>query len=99
MGVATEPIGKCLYVYGGGWNEEDTAAGVEALSYGISPVWVDFYNKNNLLHLLDKIFLKELLFMKNTKDSIREKANGNAQYRGDNGGRCGNYHSNPSVRS
>ncbi len=47
MRIAAEPIGKCLYVYGGGWNEEDTAAGKEALNYGISPGWIEFYNKNN----------------------------------------------------
>lgn len=47
MCTATEPIGNCLYVYGGGWNEEDTAAGTEAMSYGISPRWVEFYNEND----------------------------------------------------
>lgn len=50
MYTATEPIGKCLYVYGGGWNEEDTAAGIEAMSYGISPAWAEFYNKNSSLY-------------------------------------------------
>ena len=24
------PIGKCLYVFGGGWNDENTAAGTKA---------------------------------------------------------------------
>ncbi len=38
------PVGKAVYVYGGAWNEEDTAAGIEAMTYGISPRWVDFYN-------------------------------------------------------
>lgn len=44
---AIEPIGKCLYVYGGGWNEADTAAGTEAMSYGISQKWQEFYLKND----------------------------------------------------
>lgn len=39
------PIGKALYVYGGAWNEEDTGAGVEAVSYGISPRWEVFYKE------------------------------------------------------
>lgn len=42
-----EPMGKCLYVYGGGWNEKDTGAGKECVSYGTSPRWEEFYNKNN----------------------------------------------------
>ena len=41
---ATLPIGKAVYVYGGAWNEADTAAGTEALSYGVSPQWESFYN-------------------------------------------------------
>lgn len=39
-----EPIGKCLYVYGGGWNEEDTGAGKETMTTGLSPQWEKFYN-------------------------------------------------------
>ncbi|MBQ4087388.1 MAG: copper amine oxidase N-terminal domain-containing protein [Clostridia bacterium] len=38
------PVGKAVYVYGGAWNEEDTAAGVEAMTYGISSRWAEFYN-------------------------------------------------------
>lgn len=45
--AALEPVGTTLYVYGGGWNEEDTAAGVEALSYGVSPRWKEFFDENN----------------------------------------------------
>ncbi len=44
---ATLPIGKAVYVYGGAWNEEDTAAGIEAMSYGISPQWEKFYNSQS----------------------------------------------------
>ena len=40
------PIGKCLYVYGGGWNEEDTGAGTEAMTRGLSAQWEKFYNQN-----------------------------------------------------
>lgn len=44
---ALEPIGSCLYVYGGGWNEEDTGAGIEAVTVGVSPAWADFFDSND----------------------------------------------------
>ena len=44
---ALEPVGSTLYIYGGGWNEEDTGAGVEAMTYGPSPRWKEFFDKNN----------------------------------------------------
>ena len=28
--TALQPVGRTVYIWGGGWNEEDTAAGVEA---------------------------------------------------------------------
>lgn len=36
------PVGNTMYVWGGGWNEEDTGAGEEARSIGISPRWKSF---------------------------------------------------------
>lgn len=42
--TAKEPVGKTMYVWGGGWNEEDTGAGDEAVSIGISQRWVEFAN-------------------------------------------------------
>ena len=42
-----EPMGKCLYVYGGGWNEEDTGAGKETVTKGLSSQWEKFYNEND----------------------------------------------------
>lgn len=41
-----EPIGKCVYVYGGGWNEADTGAGRECLTRGLSDRWAEFYNQS-----------------------------------------------------
>lgn len=41
--IAMKPVGKTLYVYGGGWNEEDTGAGKGARRLGISPTWNAFY--------------------------------------------------------
>ena len=41
--TAIEPLGHTMYVWGGGWNEEDTAAGEEARSIGESPRWKEFF--------------------------------------------------------
>ena len=45
--AAIEPVGTTLYVYGGGWNEDDSGSGIEALSYGISPRWYEFFKEND----------------------------------------------------
>lgn len=45
--TAMEPVGSTMYVWGGGWNEEDTAAGVEAVTLGISPKWAEFAAEQN----------------------------------------------------
>ena len=41
------PVGQTLYVWGGGWNKEDTGAGVEAVTLGVSPKWKKFFDKND----------------------------------------------------
>ena len=40
--TALLPVGETAYIWGGGWNEEDTAAGIEARSIGVSPKWKAF---------------------------------------------------------
>lgn len=45
--IALQPVGKTMYVWGGGWNEEDTAAGIEAVTLGISPAWEAFAAKQD----------------------------------------------------
>ena len=40
--LATEPVGSTMYVWGGGWNEEDTGAGIEAVTLGLSSQWAAF---------------------------------------------------------
>lgn len=40
--LAKEPLCNTMYVWGGGWNEKDTAAGPEACSLGVSPAWKAF---------------------------------------------------------
>lgn len=42
---AKKPIGKTMYIYGGGWNKEDVSAGNEAMSIGLSELWEQFANK------------------------------------------------------
>ena len=41
--IAIEPVGQTMYVWGGGWNEEDTGAGVEAVTIGVSDHWASFF--------------------------------------------------------
>ena len=40
--TAKQPIGSTMYVWGGGLNEEDTGAGIEAVTIGVSPRWKEF---------------------------------------------------------
>lgn len=40
--TAIRPVGSTMYVWGGGWNEEDTGAGVEAVTLGVSDRWAEF---------------------------------------------------------
>jgi hypothetical protein len=40
--TAILPVGKTMYVWGGGWNEEDTGAGIPAMSIGVSARWEEF---------------------------------------------------------
>lgn len=40
--TALLPVGTTMYVYGGGWNEADTGAGVEAVTLGLSEEWAKF---------------------------------------------------------
>lgn len=40
--TAIAPIGSTMYVWGGGWNEADTAAGKEAKTTGLSKSWRSF---------------------------------------------------------
>ena len=40
--TALQPVGSTMYVWGGGWNEEDTGAGIEAVTLGLSLCWAEF---------------------------------------------------------
>ena len=59
--TAIAPIGNTMYVWGGGWNKADTAAGKEARSTGLSANWRSFakgkkadYNYKNYRYLIHK---------------------------------------------
>ena len=43
--TALTPVGSTMYVWGGGWNEADTAAGEEARRTGLSASWRSFAGK------------------------------------------------------
>ena len=45
--TALRPVGETLYVYGGGWNEEDTGASKEAVSIGLPRSWLDFFRQQS----------------------------------------------------
>ena len=42
--TALIPVGKTLYVWGGGWNQDDSGAGESALSLGPRYTWEIFFN-------------------------------------------------------
>ena len=39
---AVLPLGNTMYIWSGGWNEEDTGAGIEAVTLGVSERWKEF---------------------------------------------------------
>ncbi len=43
--IAMQPVGSTMYIWGGGWNEEDTGSGDEAVSIGVSPQWKAFSDR------------------------------------------------------
>lgn len=45
--LAKEPLCNTMYVWGGGWNEADTGAGLEARSLDVSPAWASFASKQD----------------------------------------------------
>lgn len=46
LSAAVEPAGRCLYIWGGGWNETDSGAGIEAMTFGLSPRWLEFFRES-----------------------------------------------------
>ncbi len=42
--AALEPMGTTLYIYGGGWNWQDNAAGQQACTIHAAPEWKEFFD-------------------------------------------------------
>ncbi|MBO4389396.1 MAG: hypothetical protein J5825_00895, partial [Lachnospiraceae bacterium] len=47
LSVALEPVGTTLYVYGGGWNWQDTGSAKETRTLGLSTAWKEFFLTQN----------------------------------------------------
>lgn len=47
IATACSPIGTVLYVFGGGWNWQDTKASKQVQSIGVSSDWIAFFQKQN----------------------------------------------------
>ncbi len=45
--TALQPVGSTMYVWGGGWNEADTGAGIDARTIGVSSQWKRFFRQQN----------------------------------------------------
>lgn len=44
---ALEPVGSTMYIWGGGWNDTDSAAGSTSTQIGLSPKWKLFANQQD----------------------------------------------------
>lgn len=42
------PVGSTMYIWGGGWNEEDTGSGIESVTIGLSPAWAEFSSRQTV---------------------------------------------------
>ena len=47
LATAMTPLGQALYVYGGGWNWQDTGAGSQAVSIGTAPELCAFFRRQD----------------------------------------------------
>lgn len=47
LSTAIQPLGTTCYIWGGGWNDEDTGAGDTAKHIGIYPKWEQFFEQQN----------------------------------------------------
>ena len=48
LATAMLPVGRTLYIYGGGWNWQDDSASREARGIGLAESWVEFFNSQNM---------------------------------------------------
>ena len=45
--TALEPVGSTMYIWGGGWNDEDNASGGGSVQIGVSSRWAEFATKQD----------------------------------------------------
>lgn len=45
LATGLQPVGRTMYVWGGGWNKADTGAGDAARRIGVSPKWEAFFRR------------------------------------------------------
>lgn len=45
--TAFQPVGNTMYIWGGGWNDEDNAAGATSTQLGLHPQWAVFANQQD----------------------------------------------------
>lgn len=50
---AMQPVGKVMYVWGGGWNKEDTGSGPETKQLGLASTWQSFANMQDASYDVD----------------------------------------------
>lgn len=43
--TALSPVGRTLYVYGGGWNWQDDGSSREACTPGLCPLWTEYFDR------------------------------------------------------
>lgn len=43
LAAALMPVGSTMYIWGGGWNDDNTGAGADALRVGPNPEWQKFF--------------------------------------------------------
>ena len=42
LAIALEPVGSTMYIWGGGWDDEDQTSGTYSAKIGLSPQWAEF---------------------------------------------------------
>ncbi|MBR5410882.1 MAG: copper amine oxidase N-terminal domain-containing protein [Clostridia bacterium] len=43
LATALEPVGVCLYMFGGGWDWQDEGSGPQSVTLGLCRTWTDFF--------------------------------------------------------
>ena len=50
LAAAMQPVGTTLYVFGGGWNWQDTGPAASILQVGLPQSWIDFFQAQNIYY-------------------------------------------------